>query len=151
MARQGAWRRRVDGEEHFVEPGSGFFRRVGEITEVAHFEHQLHTGTIIDVDPNAAPSPISDSRGFSGSFLVTPEVQLTHRLLIAGLRAPLVDHAVVQDRIVSLMSAAVTQRHPQFLNHAGVPRKPADGVSSTAYASSSTGAGRRHCSSWDVP
>ena len=62
----GAFHRRTDGEEHIVDRTTGYFSRVGEVSEVAHFEDRVHGGTTIEVDPDHAPRLSPRSRRLAG-------------------------------------------------------------------------------------
>jgi AraC-like DNA-binding protein len=112
LPRTGAWRRRVGTTEQFVDPNVGFFRRVGEVSEVAHFAQDVHSGTIIDVDPHLATDVVAEIADASGPFMVTPAIALDHRMLAASLRRDVVDDIEVEERTLRLVSAAVAQRAP---------------------------------------
>lgn len=117
LPRYGAWRRRIDGVEQFVDPNTGFFRRRGDVTEVAHFTNDTHTGTIIDVDPELATPVLAELEQASGPFVVSPQVDVAHRLLAAAVRGRHVDDVTVQERTLSLLSAVLDHKHPRFSGH----------------------------------
>lgn len=110
----GAWRRRTGGREHFVSPAAGFFRRAGEVTQVAHFADEVHTGTIVDLDPDLTGAVIAETADATGPFVVTPEIHSAHRLLVASLRAPTVDDLDLDVRTLALVAAVVQQRVATF-------------------------------------
>jgi AraC-like DNA-binding protein len=115
LVRTGAWRRRVNGVEHFVDANTGYFRRPGELIEIAHFTDEAHAGTIIGVDPEVAIPAFAEVERASGPFVVTPNVDLAHRLLTSALRGAAVHD--VEERTLTLISAAMSQRHPRFESH----------------------------------
>jgi AraC-like DNA-binding protein len=117
LPRLGAWRRRVNGVEQFVDPNTGFFRRIGEITEVAHFADDVHTGTIIDIDSELVTPVLNELEQASGPFVVSPQVDLSHRLLATTIHRPELDEIDVQQRTLSLVSAVVDQKYPRFSGH----------------------------------
>jgi AraC-like DNA-binding protein len=117
LPQRGAWRRRANGAEQFVDASTGFFRRIGEITEVAHFADELHAGTIIDVDPELATPVLSELGQASGPFVVSPQVDLAHQLLAASIRRTPTDDVDVEERTLSLVSAVVDQKYPRFSGH----------------------------------
>jgi AraC-like DNA-binding protein len=115
LVRQSAWRRWVDGLEHFVDAGTGHFVRAGEVVEVAHFVDELHSGTAIDVDPDTATPAVAEVGTASGPFIVTPEIDLAHRLLASAIGRGAVDD--VEEQALSLISAVLSQVHPGFSDH----------------------------------
>lgn len=117
LVRHGAWRRRVGRVEQFVDPNTGYFRRAGEIVEIAHFADEVHTGTVIDVDPELATPVLAEIEHASGPFVVSPQIDLAHRLLAATLRPEEPDRVKVEDRTLSLIAAVVSQKHPRFPCH----------------------------------
>jgi AraC-like DNA-binding protein len=116
LVRKGAWWRRVNGVEHVVDANTGYFRRAGDVIEIAHFAEGDHSGTIISVDPESATPVLAEIAQASGPFVVTPHIDLAHRLLISAQR----DAAVhdVEERTLSLISAVLSQTYPRFGSHA---------------------------------
>lgn len=111
---RGAFRRRVDGREHFVAPATGFFRRVGEISAVAHFDAELHSGTIVDLDRELTTSVVTDVAQATGPFVVTPQIDAEHRRLAASMRSPAADDLEIEERTFALLGAVVSQRVADF-------------------------------------
>jgi AraC-like DNA-binding protein len=94
----------------------GYFRRAGEIIEIAHFSDEPHSGTIIGVDAESATPVLAEIAQASGSFVVTPHIDLAHRQLVSAHRLAAVDE--VEEQALTLISAALAQVHPQFPRHA---------------------------------
>jgi AraC-like DNA-binding protein len=117
LVRAGAWRRRVNGVEHVVDPNTGYFRRPGEIIEIAHFADETHSGTIIGVDPESATPVLAEIAQASGPFVVTPQIDLAHRLLTSAVRNGAVSD--VEERALSLVSAVLSQVHSHVPCHTG--------------------------------
>ncbi len=111
---RGAFRRRADGREHFVAPAVGFFRRVGEVTAVAHFDAELHSGTIVDLDRELATPVIADVTAASGPFVVTPQIDAEHRRLAASVRSRDPDDLEIEERTFALVGAVMSQRVTGF-------------------------------------
>ena len=118
LVRHGAWQRRINGAETIVDPVTGYCFRPGETIEVAHFNDEVHTGTIIDIDPEHAAPVLAELAQVSGPFVITPQINLAHRMLIGACRSADADAVEIEDRTLTLISAVVAQRYPGFPCHA---------------------------------
>ena len=118
LVRHGAWQRRINGVETIVDPVTGYCFRPGETIEVAHFNDEVHTGTIIDIDPEQAAQVLAELAHVSGPFVVSPQIDLAHRMLIAACRSADSDAVEIEERTLTLIAAVVAQRYPRFPCHA---------------------------------
>jgi AraC-like DNA-binding protein len=121
--RTGAFRRRVNGVEHTVDPNTGYFRRPGETIEIAHFHDEAHEGTLIIVDPEAATPELAEIERASGAIAVTPRIALDHRLMTSAVQRAAHDEA--EARALSLLGAALSQVRPSLARHT---RRASDGA-----------------------
>lgn len=110
---RGAFSRRADGVEHFVDPNTGFFRRVGEVSQVAHPIDVVHSGTIIDVDPEVATPVLAELATAAGAFVISPAIDLAHQRLLATMAGG-ADDSLVEAQCLALLADAVAQRRPDF-------------------------------------
>jgi transcriptional regulator GlxA family with amidase domain len=113
----GVYRRRADGVEQIVDPNTAFFRRAGEEASVAHFTDRPDQLTVIDIQPDTGPDPLAEVTEATGPFSVSPAIDLAHQLLLADLRAPVVDDVQIQARTLELVAAGLDQRHSRFSAH----------------------------------
>lgn len=114
LPRIGAFHRRTNGQEHIVDRATGFFSRVGEVSEVAHFEDRVHGGTTIDVDPEHGASALAEIQQARGPFVVGPDLAAAHELLLSSLQRGPVDDLEVQERTYDVLDACITRAHPGF-------------------------------------
>ena len=113
LPRLGAFHRRTNGQEHIVDRTTGFFSRVGEVSEVAHFEDRVHGSTTIEVDPDHGVSALAEIKQARGPFVVGPDMAAAHHLLVVVARAQ-------RDRRPRDSGAHV--RAARRLHHAGASR-----------------------------
>jgi AraC-like DNA-binding protein len=114
LPRLGAFHRRTNGQEHIVDRTTGYFSRVGEVSEVAHFEDRIHGSTTIDVDPEHGVSTLAEIQQARGPFVVGPDLAAAHHLLLSALERSAIDDLEVQERTYELLGACITRAHPGF-------------------------------------
>ena len=114
LPRVGAFRRRTNGQEHIVDRATGYFKRVGEVCEVAHFADGVHGATIIDVAPERSGSALAEIRQARGPFVVGPDLAAAHLLLLASVQRDPSDDLEVQERTFELLGACMTRAHAGF-------------------------------------
>jgi hypothetical protein len=103
LPRHGASRRRAHGTEQIVDTNTGFFLRLGEEVEVAHFTGRTDEITFVDIDPDADDC-LADLAAASGPIRITPDMTLTHRRLLRALRhsgVPLAIETIVVDLLTA--------------------------------------------------
>lgn len=123
---QGAYRRRVRGNDQVVDSNTGFLRFAGDEVGVEHFVGGPGAVTFIGIDPAICPG-FFDEVAPVPTFTVTPEMALTHLRLVRGQRLG-ADDVTLEALALDLLGAAVEQHH--------------DGVNS--YSRHTTGESRRH-------
>jgi AraC-like DNA-binding protein len=108
----GMFLRRIEGVEQFVDANTGYFRRAGEVSQVAHPVCVTHTGTIIDIDPECAVPDYAEIIEQGGAFFVSPEIDLARRRLVAALGSD--DGARIEAQCHAVLTLAVVQRRPDY-------------------------------------
>ncbi|MGH3727789.1 MAG: helix-turn-helix transcriptional regulator [Micromonosporaceae bacterium] len=116
LARQGVFRRRVDGKESLVDPVTGYLQVPGGEQQIAH-PAGGDVCTSIRLDPGSCPPP-RDSR-----LLVRPAADLAHRRLIAGVagssdpvRLADLASALVAALLVDLVAVGADRRGHRLVN-----------------------------------
>lgn len=110
LPRHGASRRRAHGTEQILDTNTGFFLRLGEEVEVAHFTGRTDEITCVDIDPDADDC-LADVAAASGPIRITPDMTLTHRRLLRALRHSGVPLAI-ETIVVDLLTAGLAQHQP---------------------------------------
>ena len=110
LPRHGASRRRAHGTEQILDTNTGFFLRLGEEVEVAHFTGRTDEITFVDIDPDADDC-LADVAAASGPIRITPDMTLTHRRLLRALRHSGVPLAI-ETIVVDLLTAGLAQHQP---------------------------------------
>lgn len=114
LPRVGAYQRRTDGQEHIVDRTTGHFNRVGEVSEVAHFENGIHGGTTIDIDPEHGGIALAEIGQARGPFVVDPQLAAAHQYLLASVQRGTADDLEIQERTYDVLGACIEKAHPGF-------------------------------------
>ena len=113
LMRRGAYRRLADGIESVVDPNSGCFRQRGGEVSVANFTGAPEEFTVIEVQPYLLGSLLADPALPAGPFVVTPAIDLCHRMLLRDVSGG-VDDGVEED-VLRLVGAVVGQCRPDVV------------------------------------
>jgi AraC-like DNA-binding protein len=110
----GAFRRRSDGIEQFVDANTGFFRRFGEEVSAANFTGTPEQLTLVDLDDDVLVSLLGEPGLPTGPFYVTPAIDVAHRLLLRAIGRG-GDALDIETRAVHLVAAAIGQRRGDMI------------------------------------
>jgi AraC-like DNA-binding protein len=106
LVRSGAFRRRADGRETFVEPLVGYLERPGAIQQVAH-PFGGDVCTVIGLPEATIDSIVDSSTWPAGTMLhIEPAADVAHRLLLNRIREG-GDPQELLERIISLAGRIV--------------------------------------------
>lgn len=114
LAQRGAYRRRSDGVEHLVDVNTGFFRRAGEEVSAANFTGEPEDLTTILVEECVLESILAVPLLPTGPFLVTPDIDFAHRLLLRQIRRD-PDNLDVETRAMDLIASVVGQQRADWV------------------------------------
>jgi AraC-like DNA-binding protein len=114
LMRKGTYRRRADGIEHVVDPNSGCFLRSGEEVSVANVTGEPEALTHVVLSEDLLTQLFVEPMLPSGSFAVTPDVDLGHRMLLRAIDVG-ADDAEIERRAIGLAATVVTRRRPDVV------------------------------------
>jgi hypothetical protein len=109
LMRHGAYRRRADGIEGVVDPNTGCFRQRGGESSVANFTGEPEEFTVIALELCLLDSLFALPKLPAGSFAVTPEIDLRHRML---LREAATGSEGVEEDVISLVASVSSNEAP---------------------------------------
>ena len=109
ISSQGAYRRRVRGNDQVVDSNTGFLRFSGDEVGVEHFVGGPGSVTFLGIDPAICPG-FFDEIATVPTFTVTSEMTLTHLRLVRA-QASGADDITLETLALNLLKAAVEQHH----------------------------------------
>jgi AraC-like DNA-binding protein len=109
LLRYGAFQRRAGGIEQVVDVNNGCFLRPGEEVTLANFTGEPEELTHIVLSDDVLAQLLAEPYLPPGSFVVTPKVDLAHRLLLKAINDG-ADDAEIEARVVNLTAGVVALR-----------------------------------------